>query len=406
MPLLCSVACPSLVAGFTGFWRWRVVLVGCGRLYVRPDAHTGSTSSANGGVSRCVRVRGRRNAGRGGGPRRAGRHHPDRGRPLRGATADRHPGRHGARRGPQRHRHRRRGHPALRRRRHRRRRSGGEPHRHRHTFYGVLFTGLHDENGPSAHDGRRTTSRGIPQKFPPLQRFRVDHVTAYNNGLYGIYAFNAQHGVITDSYASGSADSGFYVGQCTRLRHPGHRQRRRAQRGRLRERQRLGLRGDRRQPVLRQPGRPDPAVHYQEAFPPSRRTRSSGNLISDNGQADSPAQADGGFGTGLGIGGGQSNTVARNRITGHQRAGIVLTNTEDLPALATRSQRQRLRRQRVDLANGSAPTGRRRWETAPPMCAPLTRRPASPAAGGMLQGQHGRGNRRRVRWRARRRRRA
>ena len=81
------------------------------------------------------------------------------------------------------------------------------------TFYGVLFTGLHDENGPSA-----PTATGYepwdPAQFPPLQRFLVDHVTAYNNGLYGIYAFNAQHGVIRDSYASGSADSGFYVGQC------------------------------------------------------------------------------------------------------------------------------------------------------------------------------------------------
>ena len=81
------------------------------------------------------------------------------------------------------------------------------------TFYGVLFTGLHDANGPSAPtaDGYQTWD---PEQFPPLQRFRVDHVTAHNNGLYGIYAFNAQHGVITDSYASGSADSGIYVGQC------------------------------------------------------------------------------------------------------------------------------------------------------------------------------------------------
>ena len=39
-------------------------------------------------------------------------------------------------------------------------------------------------------------------------------MTAHNNGLYGIYAFDAQHGVIADSYASGSADSGLYVGQC------------------------------------------------------------------------------------------------------------------------------------------------------------------------------------------------
>ena len=66
------------------------------------------------------------------------------------------------------------------------------------TFYGVLFTGLHDENGPAA-----PTTGGYqkwdPQQFPPLQRFRIDHVTAFNNGLYGIYAFNSQHGVIADS---------------------------------------------------------------------------------------------------------------------------------------------------------------------------------------------------------------
>ena len=70
------------------------------------------------------------------------------------------------------------------------------------TFYGVLFTGLHDANGPSAHtaDGYHAWD---PAKFPPLQRFRVDHVTAHNNGLYGIYAFDARHGVIADSYASG-----------------------------------------------------------------------------------------------------------------------------------------------------------------------------------------------------------
>ena len=81
------------------------------------------------------------------------------------------------------------------------------------TFYGVLVTGLHDGDGP-ADPGDDGYTGWDPEKFPPLQRFLVDHVTAYNNGLYGIYAFNSQHGVIRDSYASGSADSGFYVGQC------------------------------------------------------------------------------------------------------------------------------------------------------------------------------------------------
>ncbi len=47
-----------------------------------------------------------------------------------------------------------------------------------------------------------------------LDSFLVSHVTATRNGLYGIYAFSAQNGVIEHSYTSGAADSGIYVGQC------------------------------------------------------------------------------------------------------------------------------------------------------------------------------------------------
>ena len=82
-----------------------------------------------------------------------------------------------------------------------------------HTFYGVLVTGLHDANGPRANNGN-VYEPFDPARFPPVQRFEISYVTAYDNGLYGIYAFDAQHGVIANSYASGSADSGFYVGQC------------------------------------------------------------------------------------------------------------------------------------------------------------------------------------------------
>lgn len=44
--------------------------------------------------------------------------------------------------------------------------------------------------------------------------FRGSYLTSYNSGDYGIYAFASQHGVFEDSWASGSLDSGFYVGQC------------------------------------------------------------------------------------------------------------------------------------------------------------------------------------------------
>ncbi len=44
--------------------------------------------------------------------------------------------------------------------------------------------------------------------------FRGSYLTAYNNGDYGIYGFGATNGVLEHSYASGSPDSAFYVGQC------------------------------------------------------------------------------------------------------------------------------------------------------------------------------------------------
>ena len=44
--------------------------------------------------------------------------------------------------------------------------------------------------------------------------YRASYVTAYRNGDYGIYAFDSQWGTVEHSYASGSPDAGFYIGQC------------------------------------------------------------------------------------------------------------------------------------------------------------------------------------------------
>lgn len=48
----------------------------------------------------------------------------------------------------------------------------------------------------------------------PLSGYRGSYLTAYANGDYGIYAFNFQNGQFDHSYAAGSPDSGFYIGQC------------------------------------------------------------------------------------------------------------------------------------------------------------------------------------------------
>ncbi|MEM8619048.1 MAG: right-handed parallel beta-helix repeat-containing protein [Actinomycetota bacterium] len=44
--------------------------------------------------------------------------------------------------------------------------------------------------------------------------YRGSYLTSYLNGEYGIYAFDSVNGRIDNSYASGSAGAGLYVGQC------------------------------------------------------------------------------------------------------------------------------------------------------------------------------------------------
>ncbi len=203
------------------------------------------------------------------------------------------------------------------------------------TFYGVLISGVHDGDQPADPGGDSYTGWD-PDKFPPLERFLVDHVTAYNNGLYGVYAFNARHGVIRDSYASGSADSGFYVGQCEQCDI--------LVTGNVAERNAVGFENANASDSVVVTGNRFSGNRvgitllssYQEAFTPQRANAVVGNLVSDNTATDSPAQAEGGFATGVGISGGQDNVLERNRITGNPRAAVILANTEDIPARGNR----------------------------------------------------------------------
>ena len=45
-------------------------------------------------------------------------------------------------------------------------------------------------------------------------RYRGSYLTAYRNGDYGVYAFDAYHGQFDNSLGSGSPDAGFYIGEC------------------------------------------------------------------------------------------------------------------------------------------------------------------------------------------------
>ena len=200
------------------------------------------------------------------------------------------------------------------------------------TQNGVLVTGVTDASG---HDGGYTTLD--PARFPPLQGFRVSHVTAHNNGLYGIYAFDAQHGVIEHSYASGSADSGIYVGQCK----PCHI----TVRANVAERNAVGFEGGNASHDLvvtenRFSGNRVGVVSltdYREAFVPQEDAAFVGNIVSDNAEPRSPAHAEGGWGVGVVISGGSGNLVRANRITGNPVAGVVIASADDIAPRGNRT---------------------------------------------------------------------
>lgn len=47
-----------------------------------------------------------------------------------------------------------------------------------------------------------------------VEGYRGSYLSAWRNGDYGIYAFDAIGGLFEHSYAAGSTDAGFYIGQC------------------------------------------------------------------------------------------------------------------------------------------------------------------------------------------------
>ncbi|MFJ4873378.1 nitrous oxide reductase family maturation protein NosD [Streptomyces sp. NPDC088757] len=226
-----------------------------------------------------------------------------------------------------------------------------------HLANGVLFTGVTDEHlragraGGSAYDPLDT------DRFPPLRGFRASYVTAYNNALYGIYAFDARSGVIEHSFASGHADSGIYVGQCrpcdTVVRHN------------TVEHNAVGLEVTNASEGLYLLG--NRAVRNRvgltlnsndtEALGPQHGAVVAGNAFSDNNDDASPEQADGGFGIGAGVGGGRDNVLEHNLISGNRTAGVLLTDVQDHPALGNTVRANHVTGNGTDLVLATGTTG-------------------------------------------------
>ena len=157
--------------------------------------------------------------------------------------------------------------------------------------------------------------------------YRGSYITAVNNGDYGVYAFDSVHGQFDHSYASGSPDSGFYIGQCehcdaviTDV---------------TSEYNELGYSGTNASEVvivnsLWQNNRAGiiPNTLDSEKYPPTRTVTVIGNTVLNNDNGDAAqaktADFDAVFGVGIVIPGGLDSVIERNYVADQLNAGIAI----------------------------------------------------------------------------------
>ena len=168
--------------------------------------------------------------------------------------------------------------------------------------------------------------------------YRGSYLTAYRNGDYGIYAFDSVTGQFDNSYASGSPDAGFYIGQC----YPCDA----VIIDVISEYNGLGYSGtnsggdmyilnsrfnNNRAGIV-------PNTGSYELCYPERESTIIGNVVYDNNQPDTPAigSALDAMGNGIILPGGVDNVIERNLVFDHDLGGIVLVpfpeeGASDLP---------------------------------------------------------------------------
>jgi plastocyanin len=156
--------------------------------------------------------------------------------------------------------------------------------------------------------------------------YRGSFLTAYRNGDYGIYAFDSVNGQFNDSYASGSPDAGFYIGQC----YPCNA----VIANVTSEYNGLGYSGTNAggdlyiiDSVFRfnRAGIVPNSGSYELCYP-ERESTLAGNVVYANNQPDTPAieVALLAMGNGILVAGGHRNLIVNNLVIDHDRTGIGL----------------------------------------------------------------------------------
>ena len=162
--------------------------------------------------------------------------------------------------------------------------------------------------------------------------YKASHVTAYNNGDYGVYAFNSTDGIFEKIYASGHPDSGIYIGQCYPCNALIYDS--------VVEGNALGYSGtnagghlyiynniwrDNMSGII-------PNTLDSELNPPGRETTIVGNLVVDNNNYEAPANRFGLVAQGMGIvmPGRVGDIVEKNIVINHDKYGLVASPMLDV----------------------------------------------------------------------------
>ena len=165
-----------------------------------------------------------------------------------------------------------------------------------------------------------------------LRGYRVSYVNALNNRVYGIYAFNAEYGLIDNTYAAGHTDSGYYVGQCQPCSA--------VLSNNLSEYNTLAYSGTNAGGdlfIVNNEFRMNrigvtPNTLNSEELAPQRGATFAGNWIHNNGNPDTPKGGDIwelAYGVGMVLPGANNNLVSRNLIENNRNGGVAISFMPD-----------------------------------------------------------------------------
>jgi Right handed beta helix region len=193
-----------------------------------------------------------------------------------------------------------------------------------------------------------------PDAEKPIDGWRVTYVTVANNALHGVDAIGSRGGLVEHVLASGSGVAGLRIGRCQPCDA--------LVTDSVAERSMSGFEGvnaggnivvahsqfrDNRVGVVLATAGDDEAFHQQD-------TAVVGNVIADNDNRRAAGRGEA-FGIGVLVRGGRRDGVARNLISGHPGAGVLLTPSDSAPAQEVSVQGNLLRRNAIDLAIAPGP---------------------------------------------------